>query len=240
MKVCIVNGDDFGASRGINRGILEAHEHGILTSASLMVNMPAAEDAVAQARHHRGLSVGLHFNLTNEGEPVVDLGDVAACRAEVERQIERFVVLMGRLPTHLDTHHNVHRRLDLQACFLDLAARIGRPLREHSPVRYYSSFYGQWDGETHLEQICSDNLMRILESEVAPGFTEIACHPGYVDPDFHSCYAIEREAEIRSLCDPKVAERLRALGIHLVGFGDLPRFLADGTGSASHSGEVRS
>jgi predicted glycoside hydrolase/deacetylase ChbG (UPF0249 family) len=45
MKYCIVNGDDFGASRGINRGIVEAHCHGVLTSTSLMVNMPATEEA---------------------------------------------------------------------------------------------------------------------------------------------------------------------------------------------------
>ena len=45
MKSLIVNGDDFGASQGINLGILEAHEKGILTSASLMVDMPASTDA---------------------------------------------------------------------------------------------------------------------------------------------------------------------------------------------------
>ena len=45
MKYCIVNGDDFGASHGIVRGILETHECGVLTSASLMVDMPASECA---------------------------------------------------------------------------------------------------------------------------------------------------------------------------------------------------
>ena len=41
MKYLIVNGDDFGASRGINRGILEAHQDGILTSTSLFVDRPS-------------------------------------------------------------------------------------------------------------------------------------------------------------------------------------------------------
>ena len=226
MKYCIVNGDDFGASRGINRGILEAHESGILTSTSLMVNMPAAVEAAELARRTPRLSVGIHLNLTNEGEPVVDLEDVAACRAELSRQIERFVALVGAPPTHLDTHHNIHRRANLEHCFVEVAAKHGLPLREHSPVRYFSSFYGQWDGETHLEQISPEMLMRMLETEVGEGFTELSCHPGYVDPDFVSCYAIEREAEVRTLCDPAVRAHLETLGIQLIGFRDLPGIFA--------------
>src|SRR5262245_31762010 len=190
MKYCIVNGDDFGASRGINRGILEAHDYGILTSASLMVNMPAAADAAEMAGRRPRLSVGLHFNLTNEGEPVADLGDTAACREELYRQVERFVSLVGRLPTHLDSHHNVHRHANLRASFLEIATRYRLPLREHSPVRYFSSFYGQWGGETHLEQISVHSLQRMLETDFGDGFTELSCHPGYVDALFPSCYGV--------------------------------------------------
>ena len=76
MKFCIVNADDFGADIGINRGIAEAHTSGIVTSTSLMVNMPGTEDAVELSRKLPGLGVGLHVNLTNEGGPtVVDLDD---------------------------------------------------------------------------------------------------------------------------------------------------------------------
>lgn len=224
-----MNGDDFGASRGINRGIFEVHERGILTSTSLMVNMPASADAAAAARRYPRLSVGLHFNLTNEGEPVVDLDDAGACRDELGRQIERFVALLGRLPTHLDAHHNIHRRVHLVECFRDIAATYGLPLREHSEARYFSNFYGQWDGETHLEQISTESLLAMLASEVGEGVTELSCHPGYVDPDFASCYAIERETEIRTLCNPAVRERLEALGIQLIGFRDLPHILEAGS-----------
>ncbi len=64
----IVNADDFGQSRGVNRGVIEAHERGIVTSASLMVRWPAAAEAAAYARSRSGVSVGLH----------VDLGEWAA------------------------------------------------------------------------------------------------------------------------------------------------------------------
>src|SRR5919201_1887636 len=62
-RYLIVNADDFGQSAGVNRGIIEAHERGIVTSASLMVRWPAATEAAAYARDHPELSLGLHLDL---------------------------------------------------------------------------------------------------------------------------------------------------------------------------------
>jgi predicted glycoside hydrolase/deacetylase ChbG (UPF0249 family) len=62
-KILIVNADDFGLSAGVNAGIIRAHEHGIVTSASLMVRWPAAAAAAALTRSHPRLSVGLHVDL---------------------------------------------------------------------------------------------------------------------------------------------------------------------------------
>src|SRR5947208_2424224 len=67
----IVNADDFGLSAGVNRGILEAHVAGVVTSASLMVNTPAFAVAAAAARQAPRLSVGLHLNLTVDRKSVV-------------------------------------------------------------------------------------------------------------------------------------------------------------------------
>lgn len=60
----VVTGDDFGFSHGVNQAIIQAHERGILTAASLMVNGEAAEEAVELARQHPRLAVGLHLVLT--------------------------------------------------------------------------------------------------------------------------------------------------------------------------------
>jgi len=59
----IINADDFGRSSSINQAVIHAHRHGILTCASLMVNEPAFEEAVALARQHPALGVGLHLTL---------------------------------------------------------------------------------------------------------------------------------------------------------------------------------
>ncbi len=218
----IVNGDDLGASRGVNRGILEAHRDGILTSASLMVDMPASEEAGRLAGRAPDLSVGLHVAVTHEsGVPRFDWGDADRCRRELARQLERFEKLTGKLPTHLDAHHNAHRDPRLLPHFFELAGRTDLPLREHSPVNYFSAFYGRWDGETHPEQISVKSLLRMIEAEFTGGCSELSCHPGYVDADFPSAYSDERELERRTLCHPSVGARLDALGVRLVGFRDL-------------------
>ncbi|HEX6810232.1 MAG TPA: ChbG/HpnK family deacetylase, partial [Planctomycetota bacterium] len=144
MKALIVNGDDFGASRGINRGILEAHEHGILTSTSLLVNAPGSEEARGLPRRAPAMSVGLHADLGED--PARTFVSPLRLRAELDGQLSRFLDLVGRMPTHLDAHHNVHREAVLLPVFLAFARDHGLPLREHSPVRYFSKFYGQWGG----------------------------------------------------------------------------------------------
>lgn len=220
MKRLIVNADDFGAGRGINRGVVEAHRDGILTSASLMVDMSGSEEAARLAAGLPRLSVGLHAVLTGEdGAPTVDFGERERCRAELERQVRRFAELSGGLPTHLDSHHNVHRDPRLLPLFLELAAEYRLPLRGHSQARYFSAFYGQWDGgDVHLEWISPASLVRMLAADVGPGVTELSCHPGYVESDFRSSYLAERETELRTLCDPAVGRAIEELGIALIDF----------------------
>ena len=217
MKYLIVNGDDFGASRGINRGILEAHQRGILTSASLLVDAPGSEEAARLGRAAPELSVGLHVDLANRH------GD---CRAELSRQLARFAELMGRGPTHLDSHHNGHRAAQALPYFLDLARQHGLPLREHSPVRYFSKFYGQRGGERYLEQVSVERLACMLEMTIEDGITELSCHPGYVDPEFSSGYHAEREAELRTLCDPRIRQTLAEHTVQLISYHDLAKALA--------------
>jgi predicted glycoside hydrolase/deacetylase ChbG (UPF0249 family) len=225
LKYLIVNGDDFGASRGVNRGILEAHRQGILTSTSLMVNSPAVEDAVTLSRAAPELSVGLHVDLPNEAsqEPA---GSPRGIQAELREQFARFQTLMGRPPTHLDSHHNVHRDPRVLSHFLEIAQEHGLPLRGHSRARYFSKFYGQWGGQTHLEQLSVESLAGMLRTEIGRGVTELSCHPGYLDPDYPTGYSAERETELRTLCNPRIRETLAQESIQLIGYRDLDKLPA--------------
>ena len=227
MKYLVVNADDFGASRGINRGILEAHRHGILTSASWLVVGTARMQAAEFARDAPELSVGLHVDLGKKlNESIAQ--SPRLLREALGEQFSQFEKLMGAPPTHLDSHHNVHRDPRVLPHFVEVAKEYGLPLREHSPVRYFSKFYGQWSGETHLEQISVENLARMLETEIEEGVTELSCHPGYDDPDYPTGYASERETELRTLCDPRIRQKLVEQSIRLVSFRDLANRVAGG------------
>ncbi|MBL9128474.1 MAG: ChbG/HpnK family deacetylase, partial [Verrucomicrobiales bacterium] len=81
----IVNADDFGRSREINEAVLRAYRDGILTTASLMVTGEACAEAVAMARDHPGLGVGLHLTLVH-GTPAL----AASIRSGVARRDGRF------------------------------------------------------------------------------------------------------------------------------------------------------
>src|SRR5688500_1911968 len=101
----IVNADDLGQSDCINAGIFESVEHGIVTSASMMVRWQAHRDAAAWARRQPSLGVGLHLDLgewiikDGEWEPlyeVVDVDDADAVRLELQRQLGLFEDALGR------------------------------------------------------------------------------------------------------------------------------------------------
>lgn len=212
----IVNADDFGISSGVNRGILEAFERGVLTSTSFMVGRPAAEEAAALARERPRLSVGLHVESDGNG----------ALAPGLEQQLRRFRELTGRPPTHIDSHHDIHSNPEVLPTFLAVARRCGIPLRGGTSVHVVTRFYGQWGGESHPEQVSVSSLIGMLEAEVTNGVTELICHPGYADPGLTSSYTSEREEEVRTLCDPRIRAAVRRLEIRLIGFRDLPTILA--------------
>lgn len=221
MKCLIVNADDFGASTGINRGILECHTRGVLTSTSLMVTGRAATEAVAISRDHPALAIGLHFDVDGEGERDFDTEDVAAVRDEFRRQLETFHRLLGRLPTHIDSHHHIHREEHVRPLFRELTAPLGVPLRADGPIHFVGGFYAQWEWQvTDLEHVSVSFLQQLLREEVPDGWTELSCHPGYPSPDFTSVYLAEREAELRTLTDPRIRQTLDELGIRLASFAN--------------------
>jgi predicted glycoside hydrolase/deacetylase ChbG (UPF0249 family) len=217
----IVNGDDLGLSPGVTRGILDAFGGGVLTSTSLLVDRPASAAAARAAGGAPGLSVGLHVDLADPGgRPLVDPDDTAACHAEVTRQLDRFCQLAGAPPTHLDSHRNVHRHPATRRAFREAAAGHGLPLREDARPAYESSFYGRWGGRTHPEQVGATGLIRLLAG-LPPGWSEIGCHPGYVDQALRSSYRHERELELAALRDPRVPRAAAGLGITFASFADL-------------------
>lgn len=152
MKRLVVVADDFGSSPTINQAILEAHERGIVTAASLMAGGDAFEDAVRNARARPDLSVGLHATLC-DGRPVLPPSRIpgiaraggrfdesparagfsyglrwARVRGEIEQelsaQLDRLTTA-GIAPAHVDGHHHLHVHPPIFRLLCREAARRG-------------------------------------------------------------------------------------------------------------------
>jgi len=220
-RFLIINADDFGASTGVNRGILVCHTRGVVTSASLMVTGRAVREAVSMSRDHPALSVGLHWDVWGEDEREFDIDNVRAVREEFHRQIDQFHGLLGRMPTHIDSHRHAHREQHLLPVFRELVEPLSIPLRDDGRVRFVGGFYAQWEWMvTNLEYVSVAFLQQMLHQEVLEGWTEFSCHPGYVSEDYTAVYLKEREEEVLTLTDSRILDTIEELGIRLVSYAD--------------------
>lgn len=135
----VVNADDFGYTRDVNAGIVEAHVQGILTATTLMANGPAFDDAVRLARENRTLDIGCHLvlvqgaSLARRGQMLpATIGELLRALtlrridayAELKPQVER-ILDAGLAPLHLDTHKHTH----LWPPVLDAVARLSQEFR---------------------------------------------------------------------------------------------------------------
>jgi len=247
-KVLIVNADDFGLTAGVSRGILEAHRNGIVTSTTLLVNR-AIHPAHIEELKASALGVGAHLNLTlgtpvadprrvpslvdGEGRFIRDAREAAAraradeARIELGTQIDAFRNIMGRFPTHLDTHHHVGRFAPVLELVLDFARALRVPVRSQdadarraaraSGLRTPDHFVGDAGPEAYWSRA------RALEhlAELPAGLSEFMTHPGYFDDDLaYSRYGRQRETELAGLTDPGVRQAAHAYGIRLAHFGN--------------------
>ncbi len=246
----IVNADDFNLTEGVTRGILESHLRGIVTSTSVMVNLPGLEHGRNLAREAPCLGLGLHLNLTF-GPPVlrptqvaslVDgagrfirdparvgaIGDLSEIRAEVAAQAARFEAVFERRPSHLDTHHHLHKHSRLFDVVLDLAEILSLPVRALTPGmagRIRGRHLPAVDravGDVGPEAYWTPDRLRAILTTMQDGITELMCHPGYADPELSgSSYCAQREVELRALCDPQMKAALTAGGARCLTYGDL-------------------
>lgn len=230
LRTLIVNADDLGYTPLTSAGIFRAWREGIVTSASLMVRQPDAAAAARRAALEGFTDLGLHLDFgewtCEAGEwrrlyEVIPLDDPAAVRDEAERQLERFRELVGRDPTHLDSHQHVHREEPVRSAACEIATRLGIVLRGFSPtVAYQGGFYGQHgDGLPAPECLTADSILGMLAEATAP-VVELGCHPG-LDSELATMYRAERIAELGVLCGPGLLERIHAAGFALGSFAAL-------------------
>jgi chitin disaccharide deacetylase len=222
-RFMIVNADDLGLSAEIDRGIFEAHDGGIVTSASVLVDGPDAEAAVQEARKRPKLGLGVHVAFDSRGKWLIDVQDRDAVQRELDRQLDAFARLTGGPPDHIDSHHHVHRRFNVARLFLDAGRRYGVPVRGFSDVVFVGRFYGQPEfGKTDLSKISVEYLVGLLRS-LKPGVSEVSCHPGRPETRPDAIYNRERESELSTLTDVRVKAVIADEGLRLINYRDYAR-----------------
>ncbi|MCF6409019.1 chitin disaccharide deacetylase [Pseudalkalibacillus salsuginis] len=229
MIKLIVNADDFGYSRGVNHGIIDAYKYGIVNSTTMFVNMPGTEHAVELAKNNPGLRVGIHLTLTcgdaispNVPSLTNDDGQFILTRdvqkdlkleeidKEWEAQIEHFLRL-GLEPTHFDSHHHMHNHPELLPIVKRLSKKYDMPVRnvfysEKVPgVKLLTDvFYGDFIRENVTEAYFSTLHERIGDVSNV----EVMCHPGYIDQELinGSSYCEKRTEELEILINTRLSE----------------------------------
>jgi chitin disaccharide deacetylase len=144
-----------------------------------------------------------------------------AVRNEVAAQLRTFRQLVGRDPTHIDSHQHAHKEGPARHALWAMGRRLGVPVRHQGDrVQYCGSFYGQGkDGTPQPAQLTPAALKSVL-AELAGGTTELCTHPGEAGET--GAYGQQRAVELQTLCDPSVRETLRELDIKLISFTPPP------------------
>jgi predicted glycoside hydrolase/deacetylase ChbG (UPF0249 family) len=227
VRLLVVNADDLGYDPEIDRGILEAHARGLVTSATAMVETPFAAGALRAAPPTLG--VGLHAVL----DPAL-----APRQAEeaLRRQLAIFEALRGAPPTHLDSHKHVHARPGLLAAFAAVARERALPVRSvdaatRAALRAAGVVTaGAFLGDAALRPAWTPAALLAALAAVGEGTTELMSHPGYAPSHARTSFGKEREIELAALCDPSGRALAARAGLVLGTWRDL----AAAEGCASH------
>ena len=178
MKHLIINADDFGYSKAVNLGIMESHINGVLTSTTLMANMPDVDHAVSLLKDMPNLCVGAHLTLTcgkpmlgekvstliKENEYFFKLEDVenkvvqmdiSEIYEEWKTQI-RYLLNKGVNLSHIDSHHHVHTFKEHEEIIKVLSEEFNLPVRNCNNVL---------ENKIRFLDLCNYNPIRNMEEK---------------------------------------------------------------------------
>ena len=251
MKQLLIRGDDLGYSEAVTLGMISAHQKGLVNSVALMVNMPYAKEAVALAKEHPDLCLGLHVNVTNgyalaPKEKISSLVDETGkfisstirrqqiknneplfseeeAYLEAKYQIERYLELVGQLPEYIDLHV-----LEVEP-LINAVKRIYHEY--HVPVCFY---------ELQLDQKVIDQTMKQYDYyqdhdhdfdkmfidgdfEFQEGLNILVTHPGFIDYDLSitSSMLQERLYDYAIVTSLKLKKWFQDHDIEVISFRDI-------------------
>lgn len=226
MKKLIINADDFGYREGINRGIIYAHQNGLVTSASLFTDREGTDEAVRLARENPALSLGLHLDLDRYFMVEHGVGQItgwidpkpplSAVKDESRRQLDRFATF-GFTADHIDSHHHSHLNPEVFPLICDLAREYHIPV-----IRLFEKHFADAADYDSCRRTALEHGLKFVDHflegwywgnvDEAYQCAELMTHPGYGE--------IWREAELAHCCQPKLKQYFIEQQIELLCFGD--------------------
>ncbi len=249
VKKLIVNADDCNLTPGVTQAILDCHDRGILTSTTWMVNLPHDGKTVQAVKSKKNLGVGIHLNLTlgkpvsspesvtsllaeegcfhKVGRQLETLPRAADVRAEYTAQIKKFQKVFGRLPTHLDTHHQVHDHPFYLAILEGISNTRNLPLRrskllaEKTAYDFHFTTTDFLFGDLNPAGYWRKEKLRAVLKDIPDGVSEIMCHPGKNDDALKSIssFTTGREEEWALFANKHWRPLLTRQGVTLSHFG---------------------
>lgn len=214
----IVNADDFGMTKGINEGIIDAHINGVVTRTTLIMNGLAVSEAIELAKKTPTLKVGIHLALSfgkplaqHEDSLLIDKNghfkytsietalskpEVHQIKVEWQFQIEQFLKT-GLTLDHIDSHHHVHGWSDLKDVVLELSNEYNVPVRSTDSLKDYpEKLLTEYLWLDFYKEGVKTTLFEEL-SLLPVKSVEVMVHPAVTDTDLKrvSSYTDERKKE---------------------------------------------
>ena len=249
MKI-IFNADDFGFSKGVNHGIIEAFQNGMVRSATMMAVMPGFEHAALLSKQNPELRIGVHLTLAagrsaggvyktitdSEGLflPQNELIkraahcdiDMQEVEVEYEAQIQK-ILEAGVKPDHFDSHHHTHNLQCVVNVFLRLAKKYSACVRIYNKALLTGDYAdikttSAFDDKFYGETT-TEEYIKELTGRYNGDSLEVMCHPAYLDHTLleTSSYNLKRIFELKTLTSPDVKAYLLDQGHELCSFSDL-------------------
>ncbi|MFH0864110.1 MAG: ChbG/HpnK family deacetylase [Candidatus Gottesmanbacteria bacterium] len=230
MKKLIVNADDFGITKSVNEGIIHGFKNGIITSTSLMVNRPFADEAAQLAKENPKLGVGLHFEIIGDDNQVlrgikkvtaylsIGLFQVEKAKRLFYSQLKKFKESIGKMPTHIDGHYHVHKLPSIFPFISEFSNKYKIPYRMMKEI----NFIGEYSDYNHPENASIDYLTKILKG-LPDKVSELMTHPGFSSDELRKISSMSdcRATELKTLTSSEIKKIIEEEKIQLINWSQI-------------------
>lgn len=255
MTRIIFNADDYGYSEAVSLGILKAHKDGVIVSTTMMTNMDAAPIAAEWSRSYPNLFIGQHSNIV-VGKPCANPADISSLvdengyfntkdrqksgvslnrehiKIEVRAQAERFKMLMGHYPEHIEGHAIRDSGLfwaikevatELGVHYTDVESNFsnGQSIRDANNSGYELPDYP--DVAYYMDNVSLDYWLKDVGNLLSKDLIQLHSHPGYIDQYLidHSSYTLTRAKEVEIACSDEIKRWAKENNVQFISHRDI-------------------